>query len=373
MKLLTIGAGIMGLSVAWAMARRGHDVTVVEQASIPNPLGSSVDQHRLIRYAYGDMAGYTAMVGEAFPAWDKIWQDLGESLYIQTGTLAVGTAGQDWLNASAEVLQSQGHAIEMLAPRDLSRRFPLLTPDGVDHAFYLKTGGTLLAGRIIELLSHHLALRGVTLMPHQRVVSVDPDGASLRLEDGRYLRADRLIVAAGPWVRQLLPGPADRVVPSRQVVAYLTPPADEAAEWARMPMVLEIEPDRGFYLVPPVAGTGLKVSDHSFSMTGDPDTNRDAGEEETRALFQSCANRLASFDRFSLDVGKVCFYTVHPPAERFVVEPIGNSAWLMTGFSGHGFKFGPLLGEAVADALEDKRDGAEVARWAAGHLDTRAD
>ena len=162
------------------------------------------------------------------------------------------------------------------------------------------------------------------------------------------------------------------MVPSRQVVAYLTPPAETAADWGRMPMVLEIEPKRGFYLVPPVAGTGMKVGDHSFSMAGDPDQDRDAGEEETRALFQSCAKRLASFDRFSLDVGKTCFYTVHPPAERFVIEPVGRSAWLMTGFSGHGFKFGPLMGEAVADALEDKRDGAEIARWAAGHLGNRA-
>ena len=372
MKLLIIGAGIMGLSAAWAMTRRGHEVTIVEQGSIPNPLGSSVDQHRLIRYAYGDMPGYAAMVGEAFPAWDRVWQDLGECLYVETGTLAVGTAGQDWLNASARVLKSQNHPVEMLDPDGLSRRFPLLTPNGVDHAFFLKTGGTLLAGRIIELLAHHLALKGATLMPHQRVVSVDPDGASVHLDDGRRLQADRLIVAAGPWVRQLLSDDADRVVPSRQIVAYLTPPADEAAEWVRMPMVLEIEPERGFYLVPPVAGTGLKVGDHSFSMTGDPDRDREAGAEETRALFQSCANRLASFSRFSLDVGKTCFYTVHPPDERFVVEPIGRSAWLMTGFSGHGFKFGPLLGEAVADALEDKRDGADVTRWAAGHLDTRA-
>jgi len=369
MKALIVGAGIMGLSAAWALAKRGHEVTVVEQGPIPNPLGSSVDQHRLIRYAYGDMDGYTAMIGQAYSVWDRLWSDLGENLYVETGTLAMGTIGQDWLNNSISVLTDQGHDVEMLQPDRLSTRFPLLRGDGIDQAFYLKSGGVLLAGRIVELLAHHLAQQRIVLLAHHKVASIDPDRSSVTLTNGQKLEGDKLIVAAGPWVTRLLPDLVGRVTPSRQLVAYMTPPSDLKAMWTKMPMLLDIEPHRGFYAIPPVAGTGLKISDHSFSMTGDPDADRDTSAEEIQALYQTCENRMASFDRFSLDVGRSCFYTVHPPAEKFVVEPVGAASWVMTGFSGHGFKFGALMGEAAADALEEKRPPDSITRWAAGYLD----
>lgn len=369
MKALIVGAGIMGLSTAWALAKRGHDVTVVEQGPIPNPFGSSVDQHRLIRYAYGDMAGYSAMIGQAYAAWERLWQDLGERLYVETGTLAVGTEGQQWLNDSIRVLRAQDHEVDVLQPDVLEKRFPLLRGDGIDQAYHLTTGGVLLAGRIVELLGHHLAQRRVTLLARHTVKAVDPERSSIQLTNGQILEGDKLVVAAGPWVTQLLPNMATRVTPSRQLVAYMTPPAELRGAWSRMPMLLDIEPDRGFYAVPSVAGTGLKISDHSFSMTGDPDMDREAAEQETRDLFLACKNRLASFDRYSLDVGKTCFYTVNPLEERFILEPIGTTAWIMTGFTGHGFKFGALMGEAMADGLEERRPAGELSRWAAGYLD----
>jgi glycine/D-amino acid oxidase-like deaminating enzyme len=53
------------------------------------------------------------------------------------------------------------------------------------------------------------------------------------------------------------------------------------------------------------------------------------------------------------------------PAQRFILRKRG-SAWVLTGCSGHGFKFGPLMGEALAEAATGRRDPAVLARWAAG-------
>src|SRR5688572_23238195 len=104
MKITIVGAGIMGLSSAWALARAGHDVSVYDQSLVPNPLGSSVDQHRLIRHPYGADRGYTRMIGRAYDAWDALWRDLGETHYAPTGTLVLETGDTLWGEASAASL-----------------------------------------------------------------------------------------------------------------------------------------------------------------------------------------------------------------------------------------------------------------------------
>lgn len=365
MRVTVIGAEIIGLSSAWALARRGHTVTVLEQYGIPNPLGSSVDQHRLIRYAYGGMAGYAAMVGPAYAAWDRLWGDLGRTHYVEIGTLAIGGGDHEWLTQSAATLEAAGVDIGWLSMAELERRFPLLRSDGLELAFHLPTGGILLADRIVEGLAGHLRRLGVEIRTEARVTAVDPDRAAATLADGTTIEADRIIVAAGPWVTTLRPELAARVTSSRQVVCYLKPPAEQAAAWAVMPMVLDIDPMRGFYTVPPVAGTGMKVGDHSFSLTGHPDRDREAASDEADALLDACRSRFANFSGFEVDRLKTCFYTVEKE-EKFVVEPLGDRGWAMTGFSGHGFKFGPLLGERMAETLEGARDPAAFTRWSAG-------
>src|SRR6056297_3268463 len=100
MRVTVVGAGIMGLCTAWALKRRGHAVTVVDRSAVPNPLGASVDDTRLLRQPYGAERGYSAMVPDALAAWGRLWQDLGTSLYVPTGTLVLGTRATGWVGDS---------------------------------------------------------------------------------------------------------------------------------------------------------------------------------------------------------------------------------------------------------------------------------
>ena len=364
MKISIIGAGIMGLGCAWALERLGHQVTVFDQGPIPNPLATSHDSHRLIRHAYGDRLGYMRMVADAYAIWDRLWADLGDRLYHETGTLVVGSDAGPWLRDSAAALAASGTPVEWLDPAALARRFPLLETDTVEKAFYLPSGGVLLADRILESLARRLAARGVELRPNTKVRAVDPDRGWVTLEDGAVIGADTVVVAAGAWISRLLPQLRHRVTPSRQIVAYVEPPAAHAAAWQAMPMLLDIQGVSGFYAVPPVAGTGLKFGDHRFSLTGDPDADRTAAEAEVAGLLADARHRLKDGQDYRVDRLKTCFYTVEPN-ERFIVEPIGLAGWAMSPCSGHGFKFGPLLGSAVAGAIDSGETG-DLVEWAAG-------
>ncbi|TPG60266.1 FAD-dependent oxidoreductase [Roseomonas nepalensis] len=369
-RALVLGAGIMGLSAAWALEAAGHAVTVVEAEAVPNPRGASVDDHRLIRHAYGAAAGYTRMVDEAYAVWEDLFDALGERPYVETGVLALagGAAAEgDWFGASRHALLGRGMAAEDLQPGALEVRFPWLRGEGLAEGFHAPRGGVLLARRIVASLARHLEGRGVAFR-RARATGVDPTRARLALSDGAAVEGDLLVVAAGPWAPRLLPGLAGRVTPSRQVVVYLEPPPAHREAWARAPMVLDLSETGGFYAVPPVAGTGLKIGDHRFSLRGDAEDPREVTPAERDAILALALPRLRDAASYRVTAARACYYDV-AEGERFVVEPLSPRCVVMSGFSGHGFKFGPLLGRAVAAALGDPARMAALPGWAAGGPD----
>lgn len=365
MRISVIGAGINGLASAWALARDGHTVTVFEQNSIPNPLGSSFDQTRLIRFPYGANIGYTQMVSQAYDAWDALWADLGERLYVRTGTLAIGRDENSWTDASAETLERLDIPVRKLTASGVEHIFPMLRGDGIRLALFLESGGVLFPSRILEALARNLEHRGVTLRPNSQVRAIDIERARVTLGDGAHVDADALIVAAGPWLTRLFPAMASRVTPSRQVVVYAQPPAEYAEHWKHGPMLMDLDGE-GFYLVPPVGGADIKVGDHHFSLQGQPDVDREPTEAETLAVFARARRALRDFERYQVMLSRTCFYTVEP-SERFIVEQAGR-AWIVSACSGHGFKFGPLTGLAVADGVAGRRPAHDISVWAAGEM-----
>jgi glycine/D-amino acid oxidase-like deaminating enzyme len=366
MKTIIVGGGIMGLSTAWGLAHEGHAVEVFEQGPLPNPVASSFDHHRLIRHPYPTLPGYARMMDRAFEAWDLLWNDLGQTFYAQTGTLALTGPGSDWGETANRVLTAIGRPMAELTIDELRRRFPLLEARGMERAFWLATGGVLFAQDIVTALARHLATRpGVTLHPHAAVRSVDLEHGRVVTAAGAVHGADTLIVAAGAWVGRLLPALGQRLVPSRQVVIYFDLPGEQRAAWAEGPTIIQKSGTGGLYFAPPVQGRGFKVGDHAFSRSGDPDAGRDAQEDEVRPLIERCRDLFKGFDSWRTDQVKACFYTVTED-ERFVIEKAGAKGWVMSPCSGHGFKFGALMGLELGHTIAASRDPAAHASWAAG-------
>jgi glycine/D-amino acid oxidase-like deaminating enzyme len=366
MRAIIVGGGIMGLATAWALARDGHEVELFEQGPLPNPLASSMDEHRLIRHPYGDRLGYARMIDDAYAAWNLLWADLDQRLYAPTGTLALTGNGETWGARSAAALTEIGKPMTELKLSDLPRRFPQLDPKGLERAFWIDTGGVLFAQDIVTALARHLAQRpGVRLRPHTPVRSVDLERARVVVEPGTTHDADIVVVAAGAWAGRLLPSLGRRLIPSRQIVVYFNLPNDQRAAWANSPMVIQKTGDVGLYLVPPAEGRGLKIGDHAFSRSGDPAGDRDASAAEIEPLLERCRSLLKGFERWRVERLKACFYTVTED-ERFVVEKQGAKGWAMSPCSGHGFKFGALMGLELARTIVTGRDPAAHARWAAG-------
>ena len=365
-KALIVGGGIAGLSTAWALARRGVDVELFEQGPLPNPRASSYDEHRITRHAYGRMEGYAHLMPEAFRVWDSLWQATGRSHYEPCGAVYFMRHDPGWYEGVSRSLTEMGVGFRDIPLDEVERRFPMVDPDGVIRVVSTDGAGMLFPVRILTDLVVLLGRLGVTLRAGIHVDEVDPERGRV-MSRGKTYEGDVVVVAAGAWADRLVPGLRGVGVPSRQAVLYLSPPPDLAEAWANAPVMLDLRPNGGLYTLPPRRGTRLKIGDHVFSRTGDPDGDRIANDVDLARLWPAARATYRGLDRYALLEPKACFYTV-TETEEFLVHPTGAAGWLISACSGHGFKLGSLMGELVARAITGEMPAAEVTDLAGGRV-----
>jgi len=364
MTIAVVGAGITGLATAWALARRGRRVTVYDQGPIPNPKSASADEHRLIRFFYPDEPGYCLMVAQAYEAWSELWDDLGLDGYVACGSLALSRAPGDWADRARATLDELGYGYDRVPVPVLAESYPFLNLDGVRYGLFKRRGGVLLADAILRRLADRLAEAGVAMRPHTRVTGIEPASGRIVLADGRSRAASRVVLAAGAWIDRLRPDLLGRLDPQRALTVHVEPPEALAAAWADAPGVVDYGLPDAHWSVPPVAGTRLKLAAAGLTRPGDPDGNGPLDAAEQARLLGTYETALVDIARYRVLDSRACCYT-RAPDDRFVIER-RDRVWLVSACSGHGFKFGALIGREVAAAVDGNGDAEALARWAAG-------
>ena len=365
MSVLIVGGGIVGLSTAYWLVKAGLGVTVVEQGPIPNPLASSTDHHRLIRFAYGDRAGYAARIPEAFAAWRAIWADLPRPeghYYVETGVLSLSTEQGDGADRSRQTLESLGLAHEVLEGAAIHRRLPFLEADGVRYAL-LTGGGALMANRILADLADWLRLNGASVIEHVPVAAVQPSAGRVTLADGRTMGADSVVVAAGVGTAGLVPGAGLSLTPRRSVIVYADPPADLVGAYAGAPCWSQLGAGSDLGGLASVEGLPMKLGNGELGRSGDP-ADRSMTAAEAASVLDAYRGRFRGIERFHVRWQQANWYTM-APGERFVLRRL-DRAFVASACSGHGFKFGALSGRDVAEAVTGAVELETVAERMAG-------
>jgi sarcosine oxidase len=351
------GLGGMGSAIAAHCAARGASVIGLEQFGPAHDLGSSHGKSRMIRKAYFEDAAYVPLVLRSYELWRALERETGDQLLRITGVLSAGEENSEIISGTKRAAAQHDLSIEVLSREHVSKRYPgvkllenevalfepdggVLDPEGAVRA-HLKAARTAGAELRFETAMHSWEANG--------------DGIQLQLADGTRLSARTLVLSLGPWFRQTLEALGVTLRVQRNVQAWFSPSTSLYGA-DRFPAFLL---DRAGLPAPlygfPDFGDGLKVAFHGLGqITTAEEIDRDVDmARDVRPIAQEL-ERWMPGAAATFREAKPCMYSLTPDG-NFVIDrhPAHSNVVLCGGFSGHGFKFAPVIGEIAADLALD--------------------
>jgi sarcosine oxidase len=352
--VVVVGAGLLGLAAARALTRRGHEVILLEQAEVGHEASGSKGSCRIFRLGYDD-ADWVAMAMRARGPWSELEDECGQRLLHPTPHLTFG----EQLDEVRDAMRAAGASHELLTEAEAAARFPGIA-----------TGGPALLEPESCVISADAALQALAAaVPDIRsgvtVTGIADDGreVTVRTASGPVF-ADVAVVCAGPWTTALLAG-SGIAVPSEATMEQVGYVATGDAPDPALPIFICHGPPEPYGL--PVPGGALyKIGFHHSGPVTDPSSqDQEPDDELTERLTDLARQHLPGLNP-DLVRSERCVYD-NSPDEDFIVDRVGQIV-IGSGTSGHGFKFGPLLGEWLADLATNRGPDPAARRFSLGRF-----
>lgn len=355
LRVVVVGAGVIGLLTALECAAADCEVTIIERMSVPNTEASSHDWHRSVRALHPGDPGATAATAPCHRQWRKIESRLGGRFYYPVGALTALPPAQ--VASALAVLARVGAPAQALSGPQLRERYPHIAFPAGRSGVLEKNAGVLLADRVLECLARAVReLPAVHLLERRAAVSVDPLRVSAELADGELVHGDRLFVATGPWSRALAPRSRARDLRLlRQTVLMCRVPPCDWPQWAETPAVPALGTADGAWLVPPIGDTPLKVSAHEACRVVPEISGYQSDPERAAALAARFTELVPGFTADWVAESRDCYYLAAPGRSGALLAERGDGAVLAhAACGGGGFKSAPIVARAVADRFLGK-------------------
>ncbi|KAJ4483807.1 FAD dependent oxidoreductase [Lentinula aciculospora] len=392
-QIVIIGAGCFGISTAYHLLKRGfQDITIIERSNdFPAKDASSNDINRIVRTSYSDPF-YAKLAKEAIQSWKEDVDIWGDS-YHESGVLVLGASNEAYLNdiQQGSRLKVYGHS-----PSESSIIHESFSPNAIvslssDTAGYINyDGGWVDAGKATFLLTQKVKSLGAKLILGKRasrLMRKEGHTEAVECHDGTVIQASLLIIAAGPWSPSIFPelNYQHNSLATGQGIAMIQLSQEEASKYRDVPVVLNFS--TGFYCFPPTEKDVVKIAIHAPGFTHTIDnvsiprtviTHPEDGlliprnyaqrlRVEVAAVYPELAKKAFSSTR-------LCWYNDSPDSDWIIGRhPTDSSIMFATGGSGHAFKFFPVIGRIVADAIQGTLDPSLARKFAFNREITHVD
>jgi len=368
--VIVVGVGAMGSAACAELARRGARVLGIEQFDVPHSHGSSHGETRIIRLAYYEHPSYVSLLRRAYEMWHDLQSWFGEPLLVPTGSLDIGPE-EGWVfKGSLQSCVQHDLAHQVLTAADVARRFPGFLMDRDAMAVFQPDGGFLRPERAIVAQVQRAHSAGAVIHARERMEhwSSDAGGVTVHTSRGRYT-AERLVLTTGAWIGDHS-SLSDLAVPERQVLGWFQPHEPDLFAPERFP-VFNLENERGRWYGLPVYGIpGFKIGRYRHrGEAGRPDSfnwepeplDEQMLRDEVERSFPAAAGPVMSL--------RVCMFTNTPDGHFIIDQAPGHPRVVLASpCSGHGFKFAPVIGEALAELVWDGRSRHDLSLFALDRL-----
>lgn len=353
--VIVLGLGGMGSAAAYTLAARGLRVLGLEQFTPAHDRGSSHGGTRIIREAYFEDPAYVPLVQRAYTLWRELEQATGRELLQITGGLMIGQPDSELVTGA--IASARIHQLEhtLLSADETRRRFPMFALEPEDVAVYEPRAGLVRPEACVSAQLELATRSGAELRFEERVLgwTADNNGVAVETAQGRYT-AGKLVITAGPWIGELVRELGPQLQVERVPVYWFEPRNAALFEPERCPIYIWQRDDVGFFYGFPRIDQQVKVARHYGGQITTAETIDRAVHPNEFAEMRAIVARFIPELAGTLIKTSVCMYT-NSPDLHFVIDrhPQHANVAIAGGFSGHGFKFCPVIGELLADLTLD--------------------
>jgi len=371
-KTIVIGAGINGVVAAIELRKRGHEVVLIDPGPLPHPLAASTDISKAVRAAYGGDEDYTALAEQSRKIWLRWNGKFGVELYHEVGFLFMRQRPMqpsDFEYESFRLLEQRGHQIERISSTQLRERYPAWNAERYPDGFLDLQAGYAESGRVVAILMQWAKSLGVDLRENAKFRELDEASDRIKgivLEDGEKIAAAAVVMAVGAWTPYALPFTRNFLRASGQPVFHLKPKQPELFTPERFPIFGADISTTGYYGFPLNRDGVVKIANHGPGREMSPDSpKRVVTKEEESKMRQFLSDSFPALADSPIVFTRVCLYCdTHDGNFWIAPDPERPGLIIAAGDCGHGFKFAPVLGQIIADAVEGKSNPLlEKFRW----------